>query len=96
MNNFYGLVVHCKKSRYEVYIGRPSLFGNPFVIGKDGSRFVVLEKYRKYLTERIDADKEFAEAVRLLRGKVLGCWCVPMACHGDILLEIANNVPQPV
>ena len=29
-----------------------------------------------------------------LRGKVLGCWCSPKACHGDVLAEIANSMPQ--
>lgn len=27
-------VVHCKREKYDVYIGRPSIFGNTFVIGK--------------------------------------------------------------
>ena len=27
-----------------------------------------------------------------LKGKVLGCWCAPQACHGDTLAELANRI----
>jgi hypothetical protein len=81
------LVVHCKRSRYDVYIGRPSLFGNPFSIGRDGSREEVIERYRAYFLERVARDERFARAVEGLRGRVLGCWCRPLACHGDVIVE---------
>lgn len=87
MNPF---VVH-KRQPHDVYIGRPSIFGNPFVIGVDGTRRQVIEKYRAYALSRMKADLEFAEAVRSLRGKTLGCFCAPLPCHGDILAEIANQ-----
>lgn len=32
-----------------VYVGRPSVLGNPFVIGKDGDRPAVIFKYRRWL-----------------------------------------------
>lgn len=79
-------VVHCKQAPYDVYIGRPGPWGNPYVIGKDGTREEVITKYEKSLTiskkERIK---------RELKGKVLGCWCHPHACHGDVLARIANR-----
>ena len=79
-------VVHCKKSPFDIYIGRPSKWGNPFTIGKDGTREEVIEKYRDWLTEdmKVMAREE-------LRGKILGCWCSPLACHGDVLAESANG-----
>lgn len=80
-------VVHCKKQRYDVYIGRPSKWGNPFVIGKDGSRADVIAKYREYVLGRKDLMQDIGE----LKGKVLGCWCSPSACHGDVLAELANR-----
>ena len=71
-----------------VYIGRPSKWGNPFVIGRDGTRTEVIEKYRDWLfTCRLDLRDD---ARRELRGRDLVCWCSPLPCHGDILLEIAN------
>lgn len=85
-------VVHCKREPYDVYIGRPSKWGNPFVIGKDGTREEVIEKYRWWLTTTIDGDAVFqAVLAGELDGKTLGCWCSPKACHGDVLLEIASR-----
>lgn len=82
-------VVHCKRSPFDVYIGRPSPWGNPFEIGPDGTREEVIAKYRAWLAR--PEKRALRERVRKeLRGKVLGCWCAPKACHGDVLLEIAN------
>ncbi len=71
-----------------VYIGRPSAYGNPFEIGRDGTREEVIETYRDYV-ENYPELKAFIE--QNLRGKDLVCFCAPKACHGDILLEIANQ-----
>ena len=81
------LVVHCKKSNYDVYIGRPSIWGNPFIIGKDGTRSEVIEKYRNW----IKTQPQLLAKLHTLRGKRLGCYCAPHACHGDILAELANK-----
>ena len=81
-------VVHCKKDKYDIYIGRPSKWGNPFVIGKDGTREEVVEKYHNYILSKPELLKDLHE----LKGKTLGCWCSPKLCHGDILIELAKNV----
>lgn len=82
------LVVHCKRSQFDVYIGRPSKWGNPFVIGKDGDRAMVIKKYREWIM----AQPKLIEAAKIeLRGKILACWCAPYACHGDVLSEVANQ-----
>lgn len=80
------LVVHCKKASYDVYIGRPSKWGNPFVLGKDGNREQCITKYREYIMNRPDLLQSIPE----LKGKILGCFCAPLACHGDVLAELAN------
>ena len=80
-------VVHCKKEPYDVYIGRPSKWGNPFEIGKDGTRKDVLKKYKNYILSNIDLYNSLYE----LKGKVLGCWCKPLGCHGDVLVELIEN-----
>ena len=79
-------VVHCKKERFDIYIGRPSKWGNPFEIGKDGSREEVIAKYYDYIMLK----PELLAALPELKGKVLGCWCSPLACHGDVLVELAE------
>lgn len=72
-----------------VYVGRPTVWGNPFVVGKDGTREEVVRKYR----ERIEnfGPNSFIEIKKQLKGKDLVCWCAPKACHADVLLEIANE-----
>lgn len=70
-----------------VYIGRPSKWGNPFVIGADGTREQVIDLYREYLVR----SPSLAAQVGELRGKDLVCWCAPQACHGDVLLDLANR-----
>lgn len=67
-----------------IYIGRGSPWGNPFVIGKDGTREEVIEKYKNwFLSQNIDLTP--------LTGKNLVCYCSPKACHGDFLLQEANK-----
>ncbi len=81
-------VVHCKRERYDFYIGRPGPWGNPFVIGQDGTREQVIELYRAWLAKHPEIK---ARARLVLRDKVLGCWCAPLACHGDVLAEVAER-----
>jgi hypothetical protein len=87
MNSFKMMVVHCKKKRYDVYIGRPSKWGNPYVIGRDGSRAEVIAKYRAYILRT----PALVAALPELKGKTLGCWCSPQACHGDVLVQLSNS-----
>ena len=71
-----------------INIGRPSKWGNRAYIGPDGTREEVVKKYEIYLDEEIAAGRLDLEE---LRGKDLWCWCAPLPCHGDILLERANK-----
>jgi len=79
--------VHCKREKYDIYIGRPSKWGNPFSIGKDGTREEVIEKYREYILNKPELLKSLPE----LKGKILGCWCDPKPCHGDVLIELIEK-----
>ncbi len=74
------------------YIGRGSIFGNPFVIGDDGTREEVIEKYRFYFYERLGYDSHFKERVESLCGCVIGCFCKPAACHGDVIKEYLDAI----
>jgi len=87
------LVVHSRKSRFEVYIGRPSKWGNPFVLPAGAPaecRDRVIAAYRAWIFHP-DQNELRNAARRELRGKVLGCFCAPLPCHGDVLAEIANE-----
>ena len=79
-------VVHCKKEKYDVYIGRPSKWGNPFEIGVHGNREEVIQMYKDWIIKQPELLMQLNE----LKGKTLGCWCKPYACHGDVLIELAN------
>ena len=79
-------VVHCTRGQHDVYIGRPSKWGNPFVIGKDGTREQVIQTYRNWLMTQ----PSLLAALPELKGRTLGCWCSPAACHGDVLAELAD------
>jgi hypothetical protein len=80
-------VVHCKRDRYDVYIGRPSKWGNLFAIGKDGSREEVVQKYREWVVKL----PELMASLHEIRGKTIACWCTPLPCHGDVLAELADK-----
>jgi len=80
-------VVHCKKQPFDVYIGRPSQWGNPFAIPRDGTRSEVIAKYAQW----IQTQPALMAQIHTLKGKTLGCWCHPLPCHGDVLLALANN-----
>lgn len=67
-----------------VYVGRPTKWGNPYVEGRDGSREQVIEKYRRRLLSNTSLQNE---ARQRLRGKYLACWCAPLPCHADVLLD---------
>ncbi len=70
-----------RSSATQLYIGRPSKWGNPFVIGRDGSRAEVIEKYRAWIV----AQPALMNALDELRGRDLICWCAPLACRCDVL-----------
>ena len=84
-------VVNRRKESFDIYIGRPSKWGNPFVIGKDkdGTREEVIIKYRKWLLSNPVLLKQLPE----LCGKTLGCYCKPLPCHGDVLKNLAEQLP---
>lgn len=76
-----------RSSATQLYIGRPSKWGNSFVIRRDGSRADVIAKYRAWIV----AQPAFMNALDELRGRDLVCWCAPLACHGDVLIDLANR-----
>jgi hypothetical protein len=73
---------------YDVYVGRPSQWGNPFKIGydADGTRAEVIAKYREWITTQ----PHLVRDLPTLKGKRLGCWCSPRPCHADVIAELAN------
>jgi hypothetical protein len=94
-------VVHCKKQNFDIYIGRAhsdfpegSPFCNPFIIGKDGARNEVIEKYEEYLRQALIEIPGLDEELLKLDGKILGCWCFPKKCHGDIIVKLIKEIKR--
>lgn len=87
-----------------VYVGRPSLFGNPFAHADraiatrmfrvwltGGLRTLPLFDCRKVLPGRLaGVRREILAELPQLRGRPLACWCPPGPCHADVLIELAN------
>ena len=72
-----------------VFIGRPSKWGNPFRIGRDGNRQQVLDKYIWWFIQPERAALR-AAVRRELKGKKLACFCAPLPCHGHVLAYYAD------
>lgn len=92
------IVVHCKRAKFDVYIGRAmpgfqaSPFANPFKIGVDGTRAEVIQKYEVWLREQLRNSPFLIKSLMELDGKVLGCWCAPQRCHGEVLIKIIEEL----
>ena len=86
--------MHNQHHPYDVYIGREvpefgleaSKWGNPFVLAddSDAERQRSIAQYREWVLSQPD----LMSALEELRGKRLACWCAPLACHGDVLVEL--------
>ena len=84
-------VVNLRRERFDVYIGRESKWGNKFVIGRDGDRAEVIRKYREWVL----GNDYLLSCLGELKDKVLGCYCKPLPCHGDVLVELVEQRVRP-
>lgn len=86
-------VVNVKNSPYDIYIGRGSKWGNPFVMKNrsEEERTLVIKLYAKWIMK--PEQKHLLDALEELRGKVLGCHCAPLACHGNVLIALLEEQP---
>jgi hypothetical protein len=90
-------VVHHKKDPFDILIDRRSKWGNPFSHKKGTlAKYIVknrkeaIESYKNWLLN--GEGKYLLNDIHELSGKILGCWCKPKSCHGDVLVEIVNNI----
>jgi len=69
---------------------------NHFKIKKGSStREMVISEYEKHIRSKLSSDKSLRnKLVTELRGKTLGCWCKPEACHGDILIRLLQELSE--
>lgn len=89
------IIVNKHHGKSGEYIGRGSPLGNPFVIGRDGSREQVIAKYRVWLNEQImrknpvvlDELNRLGNKAIDEKGLALQCFCYPKPCHGEVIKE---------
>lgn len=83
-------VVNLRKEKYTHYIGRGSNFGNLFKIGIHGNREEVIKKYEKWARKNLNVGVfSLRTAIyNLTKDAILGCYCKPKACHGDVIVKI--------
>lgn len=89
-------VVNLRREAYDVYIGKAGkgqagTFGNPFWVNDEARRDEVIAKFKTYFLERIAGDPEFRGQVLALKGKRLGCFCVPKRCHGQVIVDFLEE-----
>ena len=96
-------IVHCKRESYDIYIGRPSKWGNPFThrSSRTCAEIQVVDRneaivaYRQWIRgyrQVPGREPPSLEEIKSLQGKILGCWCKPLPCHGDVLAELADQL----
>lgn len=84
------VVVNKYKSEFDVYIGRGSIWGNPFTVEQYG-RAQCIAMYRQYIIHRLETEPGLLAELMKLDGKRLGCFCKPLPCHGDVLVELIEK-----
>jgi len=77
-----------KNPKDAIYIGRGSIYGNPFIMGKDGDRKTVVNKFYHYALWRLSREPNWLDG---LKDKDLVCYCHPALCHGDIIIRILKD-----
>ncbi len=81
------LIAWAQENGLFVRVDRTTVWGNPFILPDDGEREEVIEAYQIYLGYKPSLSRRYDE----LRGKVLGCWCYPEECHGNVLAREAHE-----
>jgi Domain of unknown function (DUF4326) len=82
-----------RKPANTVTVARPTRWGNPFTILEHGGEYTRDEAVARYREALLNGRLPFGpeEVKQQLRGKNVACWCpLDKACHGDVLLDVAN------
>lgn len=87
MKTDWALIEWAKEHDLFVRIDRTTQWGNPFILPADGERLILIENYQWYLEHK----PSLLAKLETLKGKVLGCWCYPEMCHGEVLEEYADD-----
>jgi hypothetical protein len=92
------VLVNRHKGEFDIYIGRGTIWGNPHPIdlGQGISRLVSIEMYREHLYECIEDGRITINDILSLSGKRIGCSCTPLPCHGNVIIEVFNEIVEMI
>jgi|SRR6185503_7298386 len=96
-------IVNIRYHKCDISCGRPSIFSNPYIIGRDGTRDDVCDLYNLYFYKKIKNDIKFKSSVLQLKNMRIGCWCrclpscnnpkcKPLRCHLETIVEYLNSL----
>lgn len=88
-------VVNRDREEFDVYIGRGSPWGNPYPVGSQDGQYTreeAIELYGRDFQKKLATEPDFKKGLNGLRGYRLGCFCKPLACHGDVLAGYLNGL----
>jgi len=85
-------VVNILRDEYDLYVGRPSKYGNPYTVGLNGNAETCVKLFEAYARKRISSDAEFREAIKDCYGKRLACWCKSPPCHAFVIAGLAEEL----
>lgn len=87
--------VNLRQDKFDIYIGRgkrygqKGIYGNPY-FRNDDNREDAIMKYEPYIKNKLMQNTAFLLEFLTLKDKVLGCYCKPKHCHGEVLISILN------
>jgi len=87
-------IVNIRNENYDVWAGKgqDGYFGNPIRLSANEPKGATLERYETYFYKRLSEDEEFRRRIHELKGKILGCFCKPFPCHGDIIKRYLDSI----
>jgi hypothetical protein len=86
-------VAHVRDRTFTVFIGRPSVFGNPFIVGVHGTRKQCIKQFEQYVWK----SQRVLDAIRALkRNAILGCYCTPKPCHGTVIIAVYKSLTRHI
>jgi hypothetical protein len=88
-----------QKEPKHVYVGRPSKYGNPYMVKgvSLGSVLIpgwsprdeAIREFEVYARETLELEPDWLDP--LLDAEALICHCAPLACHADVLVRLIGE-----